>query len=56
MLENVSFTRAAEYLSISSPMASKHVSHFVNTLQDKFLHRNSCKLHFTKTGKEYYHQ
>lgn len=56
VVENGSFTRAADHLGISNAMASKHVSHLENTLQAKLLHRNSRNLHLTETGEEYYRQ
>ncbi|MDO1509070.1 MULTISPECIES: LysR family transcriptional regulator [unclassified Neisseria] len=56
VVENGSFTRAAEHLGISNAMASKHVNHLESTLQAKLLHRNSRNLHLTETGKEYYRQ
>ncbi len=56
VVQNGSFTRAAEQLNISTAMASKHVSHLENTIQAKLLHRNSRNLHLTEAGEEYYHQ
>ncbi|STZ76881.1 LysR family transcriptional regulator [Bergeriella denitrificans] len=56
VVQNGSFTRAAEQLDISTAMASKHVSHLENTIQAKLLHRNSRNLHLTEAGEEYYRQ
>ena len=56
VVQNGSFTRAAEQLNISTAMASKHVSHLENTIQAKLLHRNSRNLHLTEAGEEYYRQ
>lgn len=56
VVQNGSFTRAAEQLNISTAMTSKHVSHLENTIQAKLLHRNSRNLHLTEAGEEYYHQ
>ncbi|QEY23671.1 LysR family transcriptional regulator [Neisseria animalis] len=56
VVQNGSFTRAAEQLGISTAMASKHVSHLENSIQAKLLHRNSRNLHLTEAGEEYYRQ
>lgn len=56
VVENGSFTRAADHLGISNAMASKHVSHLENTLQAKLLHRNSRNLRLTEAGEDYYRQ
>ncbi|MRN37908.1 LysR family transcriptional regulator [Neisseria sp. N95_16] len=56
VVQDGSFTRAAEQLNISTAMASKHVSHLENTIQAKLLHRNSRNLHLTEAGEEYYRQ
>lgn len=56
VVQNGSFTRAAEQLNISTAMASKHVSHLENTIKAKLLHRNSRNLHLTEAGEEYYRQ
>lgn len=56
VVQNGSFTRAAEQLGISTAMASKHVSHLEQTIQAKLLHRNSRNLHLTEAGEEYYRQ
>lgn len=56
VVQNGSFTRAADQLNISTAMASKHVSHLENTIQAKLLHRNSRNLHLTEAGEEYYRQ
>ncbi len=56
VVENGSFTRAAEQLGISTAMASKHVAHLENRVQAKLLHRNNRNLHLTEAGSEYYRQ
>lgn len=56
VVQNGSFTRAAEQLNISTAMASKHVSHLENTIKAKLLHRNNRNLHLTEAGEEYYRQ
>lgn len=56
VVQNGSFTRAAEQLDISTAMASKHVSHLENLIKAKLLHRNSRNLHLTEAGEEYYRQ
>lgn len=56
VVQNGSFTRAAEQLNISTAMASKHVSHLENSIKAKLLHRNSRNLHLTEAGEEYYRQ
>lgn len=56
VVENGSFTRAAERLGISNAMTSKHISHLENTLQTKLLHRNSRNLRLTEAGEDYYRQ
>ena len=56
VVQNGSFTRAADQLGISTAMASKHVSHLENTVQAKLLHRNSRNLHLTEAGEAYFRQ
>lgn len=56
VVQQGSFTRAADKLDISTAMASKHVSHLENRIQAKLLHRNSRNLHLTEAGEEYYRQ
>lgn len=56
VVQQGSFTRAADKLDISTAMASKHVSHLENTIKAKLLHRNSRNLHLTEAGEEYYRQ
>ncbi len=56
VVQNGSFTRAAEQLGISTAMASKHVSHLEKSIQAKLLHRNSRNLNLTEAGEEYYRQ
>mgnify|MGYP003339802040 CR=1 FL=1 len=56
VVQQGSFTRAADKLDISIAMASKHVSHLENSIHAKLLHRNSRNLHLTEAGEEYYRQ
>ncbi|MDO5639631.1 MAG: LysR family transcriptional regulator [Neisseria sp.] len=56
VVQQGSFTRAADKLDISTAMASKHVSHLENRIHAKLLHRNSRNLHLTEAGEEYYRQ
>lgn len=56
VVQQGSFTRAAEQLDISTAMASKHVSHLENSIKAKLLQRNSRNLHLTEAGEEYYRQ
>ena len=56
VVQQGSFTRAADKLDISTAMASKHVSHLENSVKAKLLHRNSRNLHLTEAGEEYYRQ
>lgn len=56
VIQSGGFTCAADQLSISTAMASKHISHLGSTIQVKLLHRNSHNLHLTEAGEEYYRQ
>ncbi|MCF7520615.1 LysR family transcriptional regulator [Neisseria sp. ZJ106] len=56
VVQNGSFTKAADQLDISTAMASKHVRHLENSIKAKLLHRNSRNLHLTEAGEEYYRQ
>ena len=49
-----SFTRAAELLDISIPMASKHVSHLEKHIGAQLLHRNQRNLKLTEQGENYF--
>ena len=49
-----SFVAAARNLSISTPMASKHVKHLEAQLCARLLHRTSRKLGLTEAGQLYY--
>lgn len=51
-----SFTAAADFLNISTAMASKHVNHLEHTVQAKLLNRTSRKLSLTELGEHYYQQ
>lgn len=56
IVEQGSFTRAAEQLGISAPMASKHLTHLEKQLATRLLHRNSRRLHLSEEGDIYYRQ
>lgn len=56
VVQQGSFTKAADKLGISTAMTSKHVNHLENSIQAKLLHRNSRHLHLTEAGEEYYRQ
>ncbi|OAM26094.1 LysR family transcriptional regulator [Eikenella longinqua] len=49
-----SFTRAAEQLDISVPMASKHVAHLERSLNARLLYRNNRRLSLTEQGEAYH--
>lgn len=51
-----SFTAAAEFLDISTAMASKHVNSLEQRVQAKLLNRTSRKLSLTELGEHYYQQ
>ncbi|MDO4640389.1 MAG: LysR family transcriptional regulator [Neisseria sp.] len=54
VVQSGSFTRAAEHLDISLPMASKHVSHLESSIQARLLYRNKRNLKLTEQGERYY--
>lgn len=54
VVELESFTKAANYLDISTAMASKHIHHLEQTIQSKLLNRTSRRISLTETGKIYY--
>lgn len=56
IVERGSFTKAAEHLNISVPMASKHLTHLENHLQAKLLQRSSRRQSLTDIGHQYYRQ
>ena len=49
-----SFTRAADQLDISVPMASKHVAHLEKSVNARLLYRNNRRLSLTEQGEAYY--
>ncbi|NOL49490.1 LysR family transcriptional regulator [Pelistega europaea] len=51
-----SFTAAAEFLGISTAMASKHINSLEQHVQTKLLNRTSRKLSLTELGEHYYQQ
>lgn len=54
VVQQRSFTRAAEKLGISTAMASKHVSHLERHVRAKLLQRSSRSLNLTEAGEAYY--
>ena len=54
VVQSGSFTRAADLLDISIPMASKHVSHLEKTIGAQLLYRNNRSLKLTDPGTAYY--
>lgn len=54
VVETGSFTKAAEVLSVSIAMASKHVRHLENQLQAKLLNRHNRRISLTDAGERYY--
>ena len=54
IVQSGSFTRAADLLDISIPMASKHVSHLEKTIGAQLLYRNNRSLKLTDQGDAYY--
>lgn len=51
-----SFTAAADFLGISTAMASKHINSLEHKIQTKLLNRTSRKLSLTELGEHYYQQ
>lgn len=56
VVESGSFVAAAERLSISAPMASKHVAQLEKSLGARLLHRSSRHLSLTEAGEAWYAQ
>ncbi len=56
VVEAGSFVAAAERLSISAPMASKHVAQLEKSLGARLLHRSSRHLSLTEAGQAWYEQ
>jgi len=56
VVEAGSFSAAADRLSLSAPMASKHVSDLEQSLGARLLHRSSRRLSLTEAGEVYYTQ
>lgn len=56
IVEQGSFTKAADVLDISTPMTSKHLRNLENYLQAKLLHRNNRQQSLTEVGKRYYQE
>jgi len=56
VVESGSFVGAADRLSISAPMASKHVAQLEKALGARLLHRSSRHLSLTEAGEAWYEQ
>ncbi|PIT13428.1 LysR family transcriptional regulator [Snodgrassella alvi] len=56
VVELGSFTKAAEFMDISTAMASKHLHHLEKSIQAKLLNRTSRRISLTEAGQEYYHR
>ena len=56
VVQQGSFTRAAEALGLSVAMTSKHVRHLEQHVQAKLLNRTSRRLSLTEVGADYYRQ
>lgn len=56
VVQSGSFTRAAELLDVSVPMASKHVSHLEKVVGTQLLYRNNRNLKLTEQGENYYRE
>lgn len=56
VVDTGSFTAAADRLSMSVPMVSKHVSRLEQRLGARLLHRSSRHLSLTEAGSAYYEQ
>lgn len=54
VVQQGSFTRAAEALGLSVAMASKHVRHLEQHVQAKLLNRSSRRVTLTEVGADYY--
>lgn len=54
VVQQGSFTKAAQALDISVAMASKHLTHLESTLGAKLLQRNSRSIHLTEAGARYH--
>ena len=54
VVQSGSFTRAAERVGISVPMASKHVAHLEKSLGTRLFYRNNRSLKPTEQGEAYY--
>ena len=54
VVQSGSFTRAAERVGISVPMASKHVAHLEKSVGARLLYRNNHSLKPTEQGEAYY--
>ena len=54
VVQSESFTKAADLLDISTPMASKHVSHLEKSIGVQLLYRNNRSLKLTEQGEAYY--
>ncbi|WP_191963629.1 LysR family transcriptional regulator [Neisseria zalophi] len=56
VVENGSFTKAADRMDLSAAMVSKHVRHLEESIGAKLLLRNTRSLSLTEAGNEYFRQ
>ena len=54
VVEQGSFTKAAEHLNMSVAMTSKHLHHLEQYVQEKLLNRNNRRQSLTEIGQSYY--
>ena len=56
VVEQGSFTKAADIMDMSVAMTSKHLSHLEQQLQAKLLNRNNRRQSLTEVGERYYQE
>lgn len=56
VVEQGSFTKAAEFLQLHRPAVSKAIQHLEDDLGVKLIHRTTRKLSVTAEGEEFYHR
>jgi DNA-binding transcriptional LysR family regulator len=54
IVEMESFSKAAEYMDITTESANKYLNHLEKTVQAKLLNRTSSSVSMTKAGQDYY--